>query len=198
MSAIQKSTTKKYTPDEFFDFLDSVTEKYEFEDGEIIKMTGGSGNHNVIKADLGVFLGGHALRNTDCDFFDSDQAVYIPGKESYVFPDLSFVCEEARYEDEARRRLINPTLLIEVLSESTEAYDRGSKFHKYRSLDSFREYVLVDSRSYLVECFYKEDDRYWRIDSCLDPYGSVRIHTLGIDLPLSAMYRRVDFLPYRR
>ena len=70
----------------------------------------------------------------------------------------------------------------------------GVKFQKYRLLESFREYVMIDSRRYAVECFYKEEEKIWRIDSCYDPYGSVHIHTLDIELPLSVIYKRASFL----
>ena len=192
MSAVPK-LAEHYTPDEFFDFIEQSDRKYEYEKGGLIEMAGGTSNHNVIKSDLGVFLGGHVLQNSDCEYFDSDQAVHVPTFESFVFPDLTFVCGEAQFQDEAGRRLLNPTLLVEVLSESTEAYDRGGKFLKYRSLGSFREYVLVDSRSYSIESFYKKDDKLWLIDRCTNPYESFHIHTLNLDLPLSAMYRRVKF-----
>jgi Uma2 family endonuclease len=190
---VPEPTDRYFTPDEFFAFLEGAEEKYEYNAGRIRPMAGGTGNHNMIKSDLGVYLGGYAHAETECNFYDSDQAVYIPQDEAYVFPDLTFVCEEAQYQDAGKRRLLNPALLIEVLSESTEAYDRGGKFQKYRSLDSFREYILVDSRRYSVESFFKEDDKTWRINWCSNPYGKLYVHTLDIDLPPSAIYRRIDF-----
>ena len=193
MSALSQLASKPYTAEEFFDLLERTGEKYEFEAGAVRLMAGGTYDHNAIKTDVAVNLGSHALQHGSCEPFDSDQAVFIPDHATYVFPDLSFVCDEAQFEDEARRRLLNPALLIEVLSESTETYDRGDKFRKYRSLPSFREYILIDSRRYLVECFYKENNKLWHIDSCVDPYGSVYIHTLTTHLPLSVMYRRVKF-----
>jgi Uma2 family endonuclease len=161
--------------------------------GGIRLMAGGTDNHNVIKMDLSVYLGSHARRYSDCEPCDSDAAVYIPKSEAYVFTDLLFVCDEVSYQDEDRRRLMNPTLVFEVLSESAENYDRGGKFQKYRSLESFREYVLVDSQRYAVECFYKEQPKVWRIDSWFDPSSSVYIHTLDVHVPLADIYRRASF-----
>ena len=126
MSALPKEQAKRYTPDEYFKFLDTTEEKYEYENGNIKLMAGGTDNHNVIKMDLGIYLGRHAEDHTDCEPYDSDAAVYIPTLEPYVFTDLLFVCEdEVKYQDEAKRRLMNPTLIFEVLTGSTESYDRG-------------------------------------------------------------------------
>ena len=192
MSAAPK-LTEHYTPDEFFTYLEGSLDKYEYEAGKLTMMAGGTGNHNTIKSDLAVSLGSHARQNTNCEFFDSDQATYIPNNDAYVFPDLTFVCGDAQFQDEARRRLLNPALLIEVMSESSELYDRSGKFHKYKSLGSFREYVLVDSQKHLVESFYKQDKTLWQMATCFDPNGSVYIHTLDIDLPMAEIYRRVTF-----
>lgn len=128
-----------------------------------------------------------------CEPLDNDMAIKIQAYNSYVLPDLSFLCKEPEFEDEGKRRLLNPSLLIEVMSETSEAYDRGEKFQKYRSLDSFREYVLIDSRRYSVECWYKEDEKIWRIDAGFSLSDSVFLHTLEVDLPLTEIYRRVQF-----
>ena len=120
-------------------------------------------------------------------------AVSVPAYNSYLLPDLSFVCEDPEFVDDNRTRLLNPALLIEVISESSDAYDRGEKFQKYRSLKSFREYTLIDSRRYAVECWYRQDEKIWRMDSAFERNGSVYLHTLDVDLPLAEIYRRVTF-----
>ena len=88
---------------------------------------------------------------------------------------------------------MNPSLLIEVISETSEGYDRGEKFWKYRSLDSFREYMLIDSRRYAVECWFQEDEKIWRMDAAFSLEESVYLHTLKVHLPLQEIYRRVAF-----
>jgi Uma2 family endonuclease len=191
MSALPEPLEKSYTPEAYFELLSSSKgQKYEYEQGKVYAMAGGTGDHSCIKTDTMTYLAANS-RNSGCEPYDSDMAVYVPQYNSFVLPDLSFVCGEPLYEDEARRRLLNPSLLVEVMSETSELYDRSKKFIKYRSLTSFREYVLIDSQQYLVEYFYKQDDKLWKINSCHDREGSVRIHTLGIDLPLSEIYRRV-------
>jgi len=192
MTAPQLDPKHKYTPEEYFDLLAHSEERYEYHDGEIRMMAGGTDYHSKVKFDTGTFLG-VATRGGKCEPYDSDMAVVIPRWNSYVLPDLSFVCEEAEFGDDAHRRLLNPALLIEVISETSGDYDRGEKFQKYRSLDSFREYMLIDSRRYAVECWYKEDEKLWRMDSAFTRDGSVYLHTLKVDLPLAEVYRRVKF-----
>ena len=193
MTSAVPNLKQKYTVEEYFELLDqSDNQRYEYHDGEIRMMAGGTDIHSKIKFDTGAFLG-FATREGGCEPYDSDMAVHIPKWNSFVLPDLSFVCEEAKFDDEAHRRLLNPSLLIEVISETSGDYDRGEKFQKYRSLDSFREYMLIDSRRYAVECWYKEDEKLWRMDSAFTRDGSVYLHTLKVDLPLKEIYRRVTF-----
>lgn len=192
MTAPQLDLKRKYTVEEYFDLLDKSEFPYEYHDGEIRMMAGGTDDHSKIKFDTGSFLG-FATREGACEPYDSDMAVSISKWNSYVFPDLSFVCGEAEFGDKARRRLLNPALLIEVISETSGDYDRGEKFQKYRSLDSFREYMLIDSRRYAVECWYKEDEKIWRMDSAFSREESVYLHTLDLELSLEEVYRRVTF-----
>jgi len=174
MTSAVPNLKQKYTVEEYFELLDqSDNQRYEYHDGEIRMMAGGTDIHSKIKFDTGAFLG-FATREGGCEPYDSDMAVHIPKWNSFVLPDLSFVCEE-------------------VISETSGDYDRGEKFQKYRSLDSFREYMLIDSRRYAVECWYKEDEKLWRMDSAFTRDGSVYLHTLKVDLPLEEIYRRVTF-----
>lgn len=192
MTAHAQPLPRRYSVDEFFEFLDNNEGKFEYHDGEIRMMAGGTDDHSLIKVDvLGELRA--ATKQGPCEPYDSDMAVSIPKWNSYVLPDISFVCGDAAFGDEARRRLLNPSLLVEVISESTGDYDRGEKFQKYRSLDSFREYMLIDSRRYAVECWYKEDEKVWRMDSAFERNDSVYLHTLDLHLPLSEIYRRVTF-----
>lgn len=192
MSATADLQTRRFTVEEYFQFLDENEGKYEYHDGEIRMMAGGTDDHSKIKTDLNAFLN-YASREGGCEPYDSDMAVSIPLWNTYVLPDLSFVCDGAKFGDEARRRLLNPSLLVEVISESSGDYDRGEKFQKYRSLDSFKEYMLIDSRRYAVECWYKEEEKLWRMDSAFTREESVYLHTLDVHLPLAEIYRRVHF-----
>lgn len=194
MPASGQITDRQYTHEEYFELLDSSEDRYEYHDGEIRMMAGGTIAHSRIKSDVNRVLG-NATLDGPCEPLDSDMAVYIPKWNTYVLPDLSFLCEEAKFSDDDLRRLLNPALLIEVISETSEGYDRGEKFWKYRSLDSFREYMLIDSRRYAVECWYKEDEKIWRMDAAFSREESVYLHTLKVSLPLAEIYRRVVIEP---
>ncbi|MFK8164462.1 MAG: Uma2 family endonuclease [Lewinella sp.] len=192
MPAPVLTTDRKYSVEEYFELLENSENRYDFHDGDIRMMASGTANHSKIKTDTARVLGNYTL-DGPCEPYDSDMAVSIPKWNSYLLPDLSFICNDPSFEDEAQRRLLNPALLIEVISETSEGYDRGEKFWKYRSLDSFREYMLIDSRRYAVECWYKEDEKIWRMDDTFARDESVYLHTLEITLPLEEIYRRVVF-----
>ncbi len=189
-----KSTeeVKKYSVEEYFAYRERNEGRFEFHDGVIRAMAGGTFNHNCIKTDVARELGNKALTQ-GCEPMDSDMAIHSEAFDSYLLPDISFYCGEAEFFEDDPRKLTNPSLLIEVMSESSALYDRGEKFVKYRSLSSFKEYVLIDSRNYAVECWFKESDKLCRIDSAFDRSASVYIHTLEVDLPLAEIYRRVEF-----
>lgn len=142
-------------------------------------MTGASPAHNRIATDLSAYL---VTSAESCRGFNSDQAIWIESQNRYVCPDLSFVCDD---KDKFNRNqfLVNPALLIEVLSEKTEKHDRGPRFSWYCTLPSFQEYILIDSRSMKVEGFYRREDGYWAIQNLYLPEQELTFHT----------YRHNDF-----
>lgn len=127
-----------------------------------------------------------------------DMAVWIEAHRSFVFPDIWAIKGKARFADAAKRRLLNPRLIIEITTPESAGYDYGSKFYKYRSLDSLREYVLIDSSAIFVDRYYREPGlQEWRIDSCNTIDDSLDLLSLGMQLPLTEIYRRVN-LPEER
>ncbi|WP_020569648.1 Uma2 family endonuclease [Neolewinella persica] len=182
---------ERYTIEEYIRLSENSQEKLEYHDGLIVAMAGASPAHNRIVTDLSAYL----VTNSDqCRGFNSDQAVAIESQKRYVFPDISFVCDE---EDEfdKERFLKNPSLLIEVLSDKTEKHDRGPKFSWYRSLSSFKEYVLIDSRALRVESFYHREDGHWDIQNLYLPDQELYFHTLDVSIPLAKIYKRVNLDP---
>lgn len=190
MTAVATPLPSSYSAEEYFNYRKDNEGRFEYHDGKIYAMAGGTIEHSRIKTDTTRVLGNMTLEGP-CEPLDSDMAVFIPNYNHYVLPDVSFVCGKPVMD--GRTRLLNPTLLIEVISESSEAYDRGEKFWKYRSLDSFKEYMLIDSRRYAVEKWYKQDEKIWRMDSAFARSESIHLHTLDVHLPLSEIYRRVAF-----
>ncbi len=133
--------------------------KHEFYDGELFAMAGGSPEHNMIVANvLGELR--QALRRRPCRVFASDLKVKAP-TELYAYPDVTAVCGPLEFDGDAREVLLNPQLIVEVLSDSTESYDRGKKFANYRSIPSLKDYVLVSQQEVLIEHFTRRDDGTW-------------------------------------
>jgi len=183
-------TLKYYTKEEYLARLMASPVKLEYHNGSIIEaMAGGTINHSKIKTDTLVFLGGKAEK---CQGFDSDMPVEIAAFNRYLYPDMSFVCDEVR-TDESELLFLNPSLIIEVLSPNTKSIDQGDKFSWYRSIPSFKEYVLIQSDFIGIESWYKEEENLWRIQSANKTEQSIHLHTLNIDLPVSEVYKRITF-----
>lgn len=145
---------------EYFQLQENSQQKHEYYHGEIFAMAGATKNHNIIVANLLKIFGNH-LENKNCTVYPSDMKVCIDEQKHYVYPDVSIVCGDNIFLNEKEDTLLNPTLVVEVLSESTESYDRSKKFSAYRSLPSIKEYVLVSSMEKRIEIFTKSTDGRW-------------------------------------
>jgi len=170
--------------------LESAAEfRSEYVDGQIVAMAGGPVNHALISSNLLRELG-NALLEKDCTVFGSDMRIRTAPSGIYTYPDALVACGRLEVVENT---LTNPVLIAEVLSESTEAYDRGKKFGAYRQIASFRDYLLIDQTKTLVEHFHKEPDGTWRLREHGSIGDTLVVETLGIALRLSKIYRRVEF-----
>ncbi|MFT5998923.1 MAG: Uma2 family endonuclease [Neolewinella sp.] len=182
---------RKYTEQEYFDFLTKSDLKYEFHDGQITMMAGGKRAHNL--AQRNTFSALDQAKGT-CTVYNSDTAVHISKLNKYYFPDIMALCGKEGYSDEgAIERVLNPQLLVEVLSKSTEKKDRGEKFDAYKTLDSFKEYVIIDSKIPHVYTYYREEKGLWRIGNYYEMDQEVEFITLGVKVPMSVIYDGVEF-----
>jgi Uma2 family endonuclease len=181
----------RMTPEEYRDFEKNSDTKHEYFDGEIFAMAGASPNHNRIQHNIsGLLWSQRASR--PCDTFLSDQRVKIEAAENYTYPDLSIACEEVEFDGDDC--LVNPVIIIEILSKTSEAFDRGDKFTLYRMIPSLKEYILVSQYSSKVERFIRGEDGIWQIlNPCTDMASSVKIESIDCELPLSDIYYRVEF-----
>lgn len=180
-----------YELEEYFALLDNSNHKLEYVNGVIIELSGATANHNRIKEDTSGFLWSK-LEN--CRPLGSDMAVSVQSAKSYYYPDLVYACdEEDSFEDANETRLNNPSVVIEVLSKSTEARDRGEKFHAYWQLSSLKEYILIDSRSMRVDIFSRSKENAWMMHSYTQLDYIAPFIALGVEVPLSAIYKRVKF-----
>jgi Uma2 family endonuclease len=155
-------TTTQVTHEEYFDLLTKSDVKLEYQAGEILAMAGAQPAHNIIAANLiGEFV--HCLKRKGCIVFASDQLIKIEKCDRYAFPDLVIVCDKPVYEKSPQglNALENPEIIIEVLSDSTMDYDRSEKFDCYKTIPSFREYVLVSSKQKKIEVNKKLSDAEW-------------------------------------
>lgn len=165
--------------------------KHEFIDGRIVAMAGASERHVLIVGNLGAALGSR-VRERGCRTYPTDLRVQISASGRYVYPDLTVVCGTPELEDEQFDTLLNPTLIVEVLSPSTEAYDRGDKFTHYRTLPSLQEYVMVAQDKVQMERYVRQGDD-WLLTVFRDPDGSVALLGGACEIPLAEIYAFVEF-----
>ncbi len=167
--------------------------KYEFHDGLITAMAGGTLKHGQITSNINRALG-NSLAELDkpCITYSSDVKVRISPTNRTFYPDLSVVCEEPETSEIDKHAIANPQLLIEVLSKNTAAFDRGAKFTHYRQLPSLREYVLISQDEIMVDTYYRTDDGTWEIESYQSLDQLVILKSLGVEVEMKEVYRMVE------
>ncbi len=188
MAAIHK---QHWTPEEYIAYERASEEKHIFLNGEIFSMSGASRKHNLIGFNLTTILG-NRLKGQPCEAYANDMRVKISPKQ-YTYPDISVVCAEPEFEDIELDTLLNPTLIIEVLSPSTEQYDRGKKFESYRSLDSLQEYVLVAQDRAHIERYVRQDGGNWLFSEVNGLEASLDLASIQCTLTLADVYDKVTF-----
>jgi Uma2 family endonuclease len=170
--------------------------KSEFLDGEMFAMAGGTPNHSLIAANL-IFALMMQLKGGPCRVYTSDLRVKVQESGLYTYPDVSVVCGPEQLEDEHDDVLLNPTVIIEILSDSREAYDRGRKFEFYRRLASLREYLLVSQHKPLVEQFIRQDNGAWLLHEIAGLEGKLKLPSLGFTIEMAEVYTHIRFVPVR-
>ena len=166
--------------------------KSEYLNGRIYAMSGASRNHNRITVNLTRRLA-NQLNGGPCELFVNDMRVKVSPTGLYTYPDVVVVCGEPRFEDQVFDTLLNPMVIIEVLSESTAAYDRGDKFAHYRALESLTDYLLVAQNQPCIEHFSRQADGQWLYGVSDGLSAQVSIAAIGCALPLAEIYERVVF-----
>ena len=177
------------------DYLDSERAsktKHEYFAGQIYAMAGASERHNTLAGNT--FASLHSqLRRRSCNIYPSDMRVKVNPMGLYTYPDISVVCGAPQFEDGKRDTLLNPTVIVEVLSPSTENYDRGQKFQRYRALSSLAEYVLIAQDAMHVEHYARQPDGRWLLTEDDGPEGAIHLAAIACDLVLADVYEKVDF-----
>ena len=189
---MQAISQEHWTPKEYLTFEQGSPERHELVGGEVYLMTGASENHNLIVANCIFALMGQ-LRNRRCKVYPSDMLIEIPTHEDYHYPDVSVVCGSAEIKHDQRDILLNPTVIIEVLSASTEQYDRGKKFHNYLSLNSLQDYLLVAQDTRRIERYQRQENGQWLYSEANAPDAAVELESIKATLPLGEVYEKVSF-----
>ena len=180
-----------FTPEEYLARERKALDKSEYRDGRIYTMPGASRKHNLITFNIsGEFY--IQLRTRSCEVYTNDMRVKVGAAGLYTYPDVTVVCDEPRLDDTHFDTLLNPTVLIEVLSPSTAAYDRGEKFAAYQKLDSLCEYVLVSQDRVRVE-HYLRQEQTWNLTEFHSLSDVFQLASIGCTLSLQAIYAKVQF-----
>lgn len=184
------ATKTGFTPEEYLALERAAEFKSEYVNGEIFAMAGATREYNLIAANVLAGLHGQ-LTARPCEVYGSDMRVQVSDTGLYTYPDVVAVCGGARFEDEHRDTLLNPSVLVEVLSPTTESYDRGEKFAHYRRLASLQDYVLIAQDKVRVEHFARQGGQ-WLLTEASDVDGTIHLAAIGCTLALRDVYAKVD------
>lgn len=187
---------RRYTVEEYFQIDEASETRHEYVDGQIFDMAGGTDRHSQIIHNLhGVIWA--RLRGKPCQGRDGNLRVRYGRKVRYGYPDALIFCGPSQFDPKGRANttLLNPTVLFEVLSESTEAYDRGRKFGYYRDIESLEEYVLISQDAPAVDIFRRQPGGLWAIQPYQGLGATADVVSAGISLPLAELYTGVEFTP---
>lgn len=180
-----------YTPEEYLALERQVEDKSEYFNGEICAMTGASRRHNLVAANILAALHSQ-LRKRPCEVYSSDMRVKVSTTGLYTYPDVVVVCGEPLFDDKQKDTLLNPVVLIEVLSKSTASYDRGEKFEHYRKLDSLAEYLVIAQNKYHVEHYVRQPDKRWLLSETDDEQQTIHLAAIECDLVVADIYDKVE------
>jgi Uma2 family endonuclease len=192
INMVLQTEKRYYTPEEYLELEEKAEYKSEYRDGEIIAMPGGTTNHNKI---AGIFYKKFPLtvEAQDYEIYIGDVRLWIPRYRLYTYPDVMVIKGKPIYEGTGTTAIINPLLIIEVLSNSTKNYDKTDKFKYYRSIPEFQEYIMIDQCSYAVEQFAKQAQGQWLFKEYEGEDAVLILNSINFQIALGDIYERVDF-----
>jgi Uma2 family endonuclease len=179
----------RFTPTEYLAWEEQQEFRHEYIHGEVYAMTGGTVNHSEIAMNFGTILRNH-LEDSGCRVLSSDAKVNIQNSDDYFYPDLSVTCDPR--DRSATRFIAHPCLIVEVLSPSTEAYDRGNKFNLYRRSDSLQEYILVSTNEIAIDIYRKNERGRWEIIS-YRAGDKIELESINLTLPIEQVFKGIVF-----
>ncbi len=179
----------RFTPEEYFKWEEKQELRYEYLDGEVYAMTGGTVNHGQLTANFIGLLGSH-LSESPCRVLSPDVKVEVQKSTKFIYPDLSVTCDDR--DQTATNFISHPCLIVEVLSPSTEGYDRGEKFNLYRHSDSLKDYVLVNTNKVEISLYKKDDRGKWEIINYVAG-DLVELESINLTFPIKQVFRGIRF-----
>jgi len=181
-----------YTPEEYLELEETADYKNEYRDGEIVPVTGGTTNHNKLALNFAANLK-FGLKGQDYEIYIGDVRLWIPRYRQYTYPDVMVIEGEPIYTGTGKTTVMNPSLIVEVLSKSTKNYDLGDKFIYYRSIPEFKEYILIDQTKYHVMQYAKNIDNQWLLSEQISPEAVLKLSSIEFQLSLQDIYEKVNF-----
>jgi len=183
---------KHYSFEEYLVLEETADDKHEYQDGEIVQMLGGTTDHNKIALNFASNLK-FALKRKQYDIFIGDVKLWIPTYRQSTYPDVMLIEEESLYYGNGKTTVINPSLIVEVLSKSTQNYDQGDKFFYYRSIPQFEEYILVSQDQYYVMQFNKTQEGKWLLSEYMGVNSTLSLNSVEFQISFPELYENVIF-----
>ncbi len=187
-----KTEKTYYTPEEYLELENQSEIKHEYLNGEIIAMAGGTTNHNKLSLKIAAKLLA-SLEEQGYEIYIGDVKLWIEDYNTYTYPDVMVVEGKAIYQGKNQTIITNPSVIIEVLSKSTSDYDQGDKFDIYRSLSSFKEYILIAQSQYYIKQFAKNEQGKWVLTDYRGESAILKFESVDFEISLKALYQYVDF-----
>ena len=188
---MQHEAIQLISEDEYLEMERASDTKNEYFKGEIYAMSGASRKHNLIVANLIMEIG-LQLKNKPCRVYPSDMRLKVEKTSLHTYPDIMVVCGPERFVDEKEDTLLNPDVIIEVLSDSTESYDRGEKFLNYRQIDSLKEYVLIWQKQAKIEKYSRVNTTSWTLSETNETQQSISLDSIECTLDIASVYDKIE------
>ncbi len=178
---------------EYLEMENASLEKHEYYQGEVFAMSGAKTPHNIVARNMLVALA-QRLKGKSCQPFGSDMRIHIEANTLFTYPDISIICGDIITLNNDDYNVLNPSVLIEVLSPSTKNYDRGEKFKLYRDIPTLKEYILIDSLSVNIEVFRLNGGNHWELEEYRQVAAELNIQTVKVALPVAEIYDGTAFV----
>ena len=188
----QVQETKLYTPEEYLEFEVNSEERHDYINGKVVCVSGESPNHNFISGNIAATLN-FAFKRKPFHTLILNQRVWIPNKRVYAYPDVIVIQGEVQLQEARKDTIINPLIIIEVLSKSTRSYDKDEKFSAERKIPTVQEYIVIDQYTMQIEQYFKTGKNSWNFSEYYDANETLSLNSIDFEITLEDIYDRVEF-----